>query len=60
MKMGIIASFADKAQEDIFLGYSMESMAYRVFVDNQHEVIVSLNVTVNDTELPAVTGDVNG
>ena len=60
MKMSIIVNFTDKAQEDIFLGYSMESMDYRVFVVNRHEVIVRLNVTIDDMKLPAVIGDVNG
>ena len=47
-----LGKFDAKAEEGIFLGYSLESKAYRVFMINDKKVIESLNVTFDDTKLP--------
>ena len=45
-----LGKFDAKADEGIFLGYSLESKAYRVYVIADQKVIESLNVTFDDTK----------
>ena len=47
-----LGKFDAKADEGIFVGYSLESKAYRVYVINDQKVVESLNVTFDDTKLP--------
>ena len=49
-----LGKFDAKADEGIFLGYSLESKAYRVYVIDQQKVVESLNVTFDDTKLPSL------
>ena len=50
LKDGIhLGKFDAKADEGIFLGYSLESKAYRVYVIEEKKVVESLNVTFDDT-----------
>ena len=49
-----LGKFESKAHEGIFLGYSMESKAYRVHVIGQKKVIESMNVTFDDNKLPSI------
>ncbi|XP_074352748.1 uncharacterized protein LOC141691896 [Apium graveolens] len=49
-----LGKFDAKAEEGIFLGYSFESKAYRVFVIDDSKVVESLNVTFDDTKLPSI------
>ena len=43
-----------KAHEGIFLGYSLESKAYRVYVIDHKKVTESMNVTFDDKKLPNI------
>ena len=45
-----VGKFDAKAEEGIFLGYSLESKAYRVFIIDDQKVMESLNVTFDDTK----------
>ncbi|XP_074377221.1 uncharacterized protein LOC141718736 [Apium graveolens] len=49
-----LGKFDTKAEEGIFLGYSLESKAYRVFMIDDRKVVESLNVTFDDTKLPSI------
>ena len=50
-----LGKFEAKAREGIFLGYSLESKAFRVYViDDRSEVVESLNVTFDDYKLPSL------
>ncbi|MGI4673465.1 hypothetical protein ACR2XN_28780 [Klebsiella pneumoniae] len=49
-----LGKFDAKADEGIFLGYSLESKSYRVYVIEHQKVIESLNVTFDDTKLPSL------
>ena len=49
-----LGKFEAKAREGIFLGYSMESKAYMVYVIDQKKVIESINVTFDDGKLPSL------
>ena len=40
--------------EGIFLGYSLDSKAYRVYVIDHKKVIESMNVTFDDNKLPSI------
>ena len=44
------SKFDAKAEEGILLGYSLESKAYRVYLISNKKVIVSLNVTFDDSK----------
>ena len=52
-----LGKFDVKADEGIFLGYSLESKAYRVYVIEHQKVVESLNVTFDDTKLPSLQRD---
>ena len=49
-----LGKFEAKARESIFLGYSTESKAYRVYVINQKKVIESININFDDGKLPSL------
>ena len=49
-----LGKFEFKAHEGIFLGYSLESKAYRVFVIDHKKVIERMNVTFYDNKLPSI------
>ncbi|KAI3735506.1 hypothetical protein L6452_15005 [Arctium lappa] len=56
--------FSAKADEDIFIGYSSTSAAYRVYLKKSKTVIESVNVTFNEemaseqvSSEPVITGD---
>ena len=49
-----LGKFESKAHEGIFLGYSLESKAYRVYVIDHKKVIESMNVTFDDNKLPSI------
>ena len=49
-----LGKFDAKAEEGIFIGYSLESKAYRVYVIADQKVVESLNVTFDDTKLPSL------
>ena len=49
-----LGKFESKAHEEIFLGYSLESKAYRVYVIDHKKVIESMNVTFDDNKLPSI------
>ncbi|XP_074374572.1 uncharacterized protein LOC141714981 [Apium graveolens] len=49
-----LGKFDAKAEEGIFLGYSLEYKAYRVFVIDDNKVVESLNITFDDTKLPSI------
>ena len=49
-----LGKFESKAHEGIFLGYSLESKAYRVYVIDHKKVIESMNVTFDDNKLPII------
>ena len=49
-----LGKFEAKAHEGIFLGYSLESKAFRVYVIEHKKVIESLNVTFDDNKLPSI------
>ncbi|XP_074347353.1 uncharacterized protein LOC141686204 [Apium graveolens] len=49
-----IGKFDAKAEEGIFLGYSLESKAYRVFMVDDQNVLESLNITFDDTKPSSV------
>ena len=54
MKDEHLGKFEAKADEGIFLSYSMESKAYRVYLIEHQKVIESMNVTFDDTKLPSL------
>ena len=49
-----LGKFESKAHEGIFLGYSLESKDYRVYVIDHKKVIESMNVTFDDNKLPRI------
>ncbi|KAL8147637.1 hypothetical protein AgCh_005094 [Apium graveolens] len=49
-----LGKFDVKAKEFIFLGYSLESKAYIVYVMSDQKVVESLNVTFDDAKLPSI------
>ena len=49
-----LGKFESKAHEGIFLGYSLESKAYRVYVIDHKKVIESMNVTFDVNKLPNI------
>ena len=49
-----LGKFESKAHEGIFLGYSMESKAYMVYVIDHKKVIESINVSFDDNKLPSI------
>ena len=49
-----LGKFDAKAEEGIFLGYSLESKAYRVYLINDDKLIESINVRFDDTKLPSL------
>ena len=49
-----LGKFESKAHEGIFLGYSLESKAYRVYVIDHKKVIESMNVTFDDNKIPSI------
>ena len=51
--------FESKAHEGIFLGYSLESKAYRVYVIDHKKVIESMNVTFDDNKLSSIQAEDN-
>ena len=51
-----IGKFDSKALEAIFLGYSLERTAYRVYVIDHQKVMESMDVTFDDNNYPG-TGD---
>ena len=54
-----LGKFESKAHEGIFLGYSLESKAYRVYVIDHKKVIESMNVTFDDNKLPSIQAEDN-
>ena len=54
-----LGKFESKAHEGIFLGYSLESKAYRVYVIDHKKVIESMNVTFYDNKLPSIQAEEN-
>ena len=54
-----LGKFESKAHEGIFLGYSLESKAYRAYVIDHKKVITSMNVTFNDNKLPSIQDEDN-
>ena len=54
-----LGNFESKAHEGIFLGYSLESKAYRVYVIDHKKVIESMNVTFDDNKLPSIQAEDN-
>ena len=57
--MNMLEKFESKAHEGIFLGYSLESKAYRVYVIVQKKFIESMNVTFDDNKLPGIQAEDN-
>ena len=49
-----LGNFEAKAREGIFLGYSLESKAYRVYVIDHKKFIESMNVTFDVNKLPII------
>ena len=49
-----LGKFEAKAREGIFLGYYLESKAFRVYVIDYKKVVESLNVTFDDYKLPTL------
>lgn len=49
-----LGKFDPKAEEGIFIGYSLEAKAYRIYMIKDQKVIESLNVTFDDTKLPSL------
>ena len=49
-----LGKFEAKASEGIFLGYSLESKAFRVYVIDYKKVVERLNVTFDDYKLPSL------
>ena len=49
-----LCKFEAKANEGIFLGYSLESKAFKLYVIDHKKVIESLNVTFEDNNLPSI------
>ena len=49
-----LEKFDAKVEEGIFLGYSLESKAYRVYMITDQKVIESLNITFDDTKLASL------
>ena len=54
-----LGKFESKAHEGIFLGYSLESKAYRVYVIDHKKVIESMNATFDDNKLPRIQAEDN-
>ncbi|XP_062106271.1 uncharacterized protein LOC133817703 [Humulus lupulus] len=46
-----LGKFDSRSEEGIFVGYSINSRAYRVFVKRTHSVIESINVKFDDLEV---------
>ena len=49
-----LGKFKAKADEGIFLGYSLKSKAYRVYLIDHQKVIESKNVTLDDTKIQSL------
>ena len=49
-----LGKFEAKASEGIFLGYLLESKAFRLYVIDYKKVVESLNVTFDDYKLPSI------
>ena len=49
-----LGKFESKARGGIFLGYSLESKAYKVYVIDHKKVIESMNVTFDNKKLPNI------
>lgn len=49
-----LGKFDAKADEGIFLGYSLESKPYRVYVISDKKVIESLNIKFDDNKSPSL------
>ena len=49
-----LGKFEAKASEGIFLGYSLESRAFRVYMIDHKKVVESLNVIFDDYKLPSI------
>ena len=54
-----LGKFESKAHEGIFLGYSLESNAYRVYAIDHKKVIKSMNMTFDDNKLPSIQAEDN-
>ena len=54
-----LGMFESKAREGIFLGYSLESKAYRVYVIDHKKVNESMNATFDDNKLPSIQAEEN-
>ena len=54
-----LGKFESKEHEGIFLGYSLESKAYRVYVIVHKKVIESMDVTFDDNKLPSIQAEDN-
>ena len=52
-----LGMFESKAHEGIFLGYSLESQTYRVYVIDHKKFIESINVTFDDNKLPSIQAE---
>ena len=52
-----VGKFESKAFEAIFLRYSLEMKAYRVYVIDHQKVMESMNVTFDDNNYPG-TNDI--
>ena len=49
-----LGKFDAKADEGIFLGYLLESKAYKVYVIESQKVVESLDVRFDDTRSPSI------
>lgn len=54
-----VGKFDSKEFEVIFLGYSLESTTYRVFVIEQRRVIESTNLNFDDDKIPRINSEEN-
>ena len=54
-----LGNFESKAHEGIFLGYSLESKAYRVYVIYHKKVIESMNATFDENKLSSIQDEDN-
>ena len=52
-----VGKFDSKAFEGIFLGYSLERTAYRIYVTDQQKVMESTYVTFDDDKCPGLDGE---
>ena len=54
-----LGKFESKAHEGNFLGYSLESKGYRVYMIDHKKVIENMNVTFDDNKLPSIQAEDN-